>query len=154
MFPKACSGPRMLSSSVAAAAVRSFALGLTTIDESDLRWAVEAILWAAENPHIDGMSYHETTFPMGADRAAAGGAPALALSVRSTASDLDRERIDNALRALATSLFDEVRAIYAKGSEPLWTVPCESDQVNGVCRRQPPPGWPQWMDSVIAGLAY
>ena len=120
--------------SVAAAAVRSYALGLTTIDESDLRWAIEAILWAAESPQIDGMSYYETTFPVGADRAAAGALPLLLLAAFDTLN-LDRGRIDNALRALATSLFDEVRAIYVRGSELLWEAPCELDRVNGVCRR-------------------
>lgn len=120
--------------SVAAAAVRSHALGLTTIDESDLRWTIEAILWAAENPRIDGMSYNETTFPAGADRAAAGALPLLLLPAFDTLN-LDRERIDNALRALATSLFDEVRAILVKGAEPLWEAPCELDRVNGTCRR-------------------
>jgi biotin operon repressor len=120
--------------SVAAAAVRSYALGLTTIDESGLRWAIEAILWAAENPQIDGMSYYETTFPVSADRAAAGALPLLLLAAFDTLN-LDRERIDDALRALATSLFDEVRAIYVKGSELLWEASCELDRVNGACRR-------------------
>jgi hypothetical protein len=120
--------------SVAAAAVRSCALGLTTIDESDLRWAIEAILWAAENPQLDGMSYYETTFPMGADRAAAGALPLLHLAAFDPLN-LDRERIENALRALATSVFDEVRAIYVKGSELLWKASCELDPVSGVCRR-------------------
>lgn len=100
--------------SVAAAAVRSHAIRLATIDEPDLRWAIEAILLAAENPLIDRMSYHETTFPMGADRAAAATVPLLALEPFDQLK-LDRGRIENALRALATSLFDEVRAIYVKG---------------------------------------
>jgi hypothetical protein len=120
--------------SVAAAAVRSCALGLTTIDESDLRWAIEAILWAAENPKIDEMSYYETTFPMGADRAAAGALPLLLLAPFDPLN-LDRELIDNALRALATSVFDEVRGIYVEGSEVLWQASCEVDPVNGVCHR-------------------
>lgn len=120
--------------SVAAAAVRSYALGLTTIDESDLRWAIEAILWAAENAQIDEMSYNETTFPMGADRAAAGALPLLLLAAFDDLN-LERERISSALRALATSVFDEVRAIYVKGSELLWKASCEPYPDNGVCRR-------------------
>lgn len=120
--------------SVAAAAVRSYALGLAAIDESDLRWAIDAILWAAENPRIHGMSYPETTFSVGADRAAAGALP-LVLLPAFDILNLDRERVDNALRALATSLFDEVRAVYVMGVQPLWEASCELDRFNGVCRR-------------------
>lgn len=123
--------------SVAAAAVRAHALGLTVINDSDLNWAAEAILWAAENPRIDGMSYYETTFPMGADRAAAAALPVLLLAPFD-ALNLDGERVANALHALATSLFDEVRAIYVKGCERLWGASCELEQTTGVCRRHAP----------------
>ncbi|ODR19213.1 hypothetical protein [Mycolicibacterium porcinum] len=123
--------------SVAAAAVRSHALGLAAIDESDLHWAIEAILLAAENPRIDGMSYYETTFPMGADRAAAATVPLLTLSSFDQL-ELDQARIDNALRALATSLYDEVRAIYVKGCTPLWDESCRLDNATGDCRRHMP----------------
>lgn len=120
--------------SVAAAALRAHAVGLTAISNSDLTWAAEAVLWAAENPRIDGMSYHETTFPMGADRAAAAALPLLVLSPFDSLS-LDRAHVDNALQSLATSLFDEVRAIYVKGCEPLWEAACEIDDSTGICRR-------------------
>jgi hypothetical protein len=123
--------------SVAAAAVRSHALGLVTIDEPGLRWAIEAILLAAENPQIDGMSYYETTFPMGADRAAAATVPLLLLASFDQL-ELDQGRLENALRALATSLFDEVRAIYVKGCGPLWDEPCNLDETTGDCHRHMP----------------
>ncbi|MDR0783059.1 MAG: ATP-binding protein, partial [Propionibacteriaceae bacterium] len=71
--------PENALASVAAAAVRAHALGSATIENSDLVWAIESILWAAENPQIDGMSYEDTLFPMGADRAAAGALPLLLL---------------------------------------------------------------------------
>jgi hypothetical protein len=132
--------------SVAAAAVRSHALGLTTIDDSDLRWAVEAILWAAENPQIDGMSYHETTFAMGADRAAAAVVPLL-LRAPFDNLNLDQGRIENALRALATSLFDEVRAIYVKGCARLWDEPCHQDETTGDCQRHMP-AWAAAVESL------
>ena len=54
-------------------------------------------MWAAENPQIDGMSYHETTFPMGADRAAAAALPLLLLAPFDNLN-LDRPRIESALR--------------------------------------------------------
>lgn len=123
--------------SVAAAAVRAHAVGLTAINHSTLTWAVEAILWAAENPRIDSMSYHESMFPMGADRAAAAALPLLLLGPFDSLS-LDRDRIEGALQLLATSLFDEVRAIYVKGCEPLWEAVCEIDDSTGSCRRHAP----------------
>lgn len=132
--------------SVAAAAVRSHALGLTAIDDSDLPWAVEAILWAAENPQIDGMSYHETTFAMGADRAAAAAVPLL-LGSSLDNLNLDQGRIENALGAVATSLFDEVRAIYVKGCAPLWDEPCRQDETTGDCQRHMP-AWAAAMESL------
>lgn len=123
--------------SVAAAAVRSHALGLATIDDADLRWAVEATLLASENPQIDGMSYHDSMFSMGADRAAAAAVPLLLLPAFDNL-DVNRDRVDNALRALATSLFDEVRAIYVKGCDPLWDEPCHLDAITGDCQRHRP----------------
>ncbi len=129
--------------SVAAAAVRSHGLGLASIDDADLRWAVEATLLAAENPQIDGMSYHGSMFSMGADRAAAAAVPLLLLPA-SENLDLNRERVDNALRALATSLFDEVRAIYVEGCAPLWDEPCHLDAITGKCQRH----WPAWTASL------
>ncbi|WP_277213148.1 helix-turn-helix domain-containing protein [Isoptericola croceus] len=122
---------------VAAAAIRSHALDLATIVEPDLRWAIEALLWAAENPRVDEMSYYETTFPMGADRAAAAALPLLLLDPFDNLG-LDTARVGNALAALATSLFDEVRAIYVKGCEPLWERSCDVDHATGVCRRHSP----------------
>lgn len=130
--------------SVAAAAVRSHALGLATLDDGDLRWAVEATLLAAENPQIDAMSYHGSMFSMGADRAAAAALPLLCLPAFDDV-DLDRGRIDNALRTLATSLFDEVRAIYVKGCEPLWDEPCSVDGATGSCRRH----MPAWSAAIV-----
>lgn len=123
--------------SVAAAAVRAHAVGLTAIDDSDLTWAAEAILRAAENPRIDGMSYHETTFPMGADRAAAAALPLLLLGPFDSLS-LDRAHIESALQSLATSHFDEVRATYVKGCDPLWDAACQIDDSTGSCRRHAP----------------
>lgn len=123
--------------SVAAAAVRAHAVGLMAINGSDLAWAADAVLWAAENPRIDGMSYHETTFPMGADRAAAAAVPLLLLAPFDDL-DLDGSRVESALEALTTSLFDEVRAIYVKGCEPLWEAPCKPQGGTGTCHRHGP----------------
>ena len=113
-------------------------------------WAAEAVLWAAENPLIDGMSYHETTFPMGADRAAAAALPLLLLAPFDNLK-LDRSRIESALESVATSLFDEVRAIYVKGCEPVWDAPCDWRRspapVVDICR----PGLQRRRACTIAG---
>jgi len=122
---------------VAAAAVRAHAMGLATIDASHLAWAVEAVLWAAENPRIDSMSYYGSMFAMGADRAAAASAPLLLLAPFDNL-DLSRSRVYDCLCSLATSLFDEVRTIYARGCEPVWAAPCEIDEGTGQCGRHQP----------------
>jgi hypothetical protein len=122
---------------VAAAAVRAHAMGLATVDASHLAWAAEALLWAAENRQIDGMSYYGSMFAMGADRAAAASAPLLLLAPFDNL-DLDRSRVDDCLRSLGTSLFDEVRTIYVKGCEPVWAAKCDIDEVTGQCRRHQP----------------
>lgn len=132
---------------VAGAAVRAHALGLVTVDDSHLTWAAEALLWAAENPRIDGMSYHGSMFAMGADRAAAASVPVLLLA---PFGDLgfDRLRVEDCLRSLATSLYDEVRTIYVKGCEPVWAAPCDHDEGTGQCLRH----HPAWV-AAISGLA-
>jgi len=122
---------------VAAAAVRAHAVGFVSVDRSDLTWAAEAVMWAAENPQIDGMSYHESMFPMGADRAAAAATPLLLLAPFDDLN-LDRSRVKDCLRFLATSLFDEVRAIYVKGCETVWAAPCDLDEETGQCLRHGP----------------
>ncbi len=120
--------------SVAAAALHSHAFGLAIVSQSDLGWAAEAVLRAAESPRIDEMSHPESTFPMGADRAAAATVP-LMLLAPFDGLDLEPGRVENALRALATSFFDEVRAIYVKGCAPLWRENCTSTDSDGSCRR-------------------
>ncbi|MBT8162723.1 MULTISPECIES: hypothetical protein [Arthrobacter] len=132
--------------SVAAAAVRAHALGLATLESSDLVWAANAVIWAAENPQVDGMSSSGSMFSMGADRAAAASAPLLLLAPFDHV-DIDRPRIENGLRSLATSEFDEVRAIYVKGCQPVWDEPCNIDEGTGTCRRHQSP----W-DAATAGL--
>lgn len=122
---------------VAAAAVRAHAIGLATLDTSSLAWAANAVMWAAENPQLDGTSYSGSMFPMGADRAAAASAPLLLLAPFDGV-DLARSRVENCLRSLATSLFDEVRAIYVKGCEPVWAAPCDIEEGTNQCRRHRP----------------
>lgn len=119
---------------VAAAAVRAHALGRATLNRSDLEWAADAVMWAAEHPAVGEMSYSGSMFSMGADRAAAAAAPLLLLAPFDDL-DLDRSRVDGALRSLATSVFDEVRAIYVKGCQPLWLAPCDVSGTTGECRR-------------------
>lgn len=120
--------------SVAAAAVRAHALGRATLSRSDLGWAAETIMRAAEHPVVGELDYSGSMFSMGADRAAAAAAPLLLLPPFDDLN-LDRSRIQRALQALSTSVFDEVRAIYVQGCKPLWPVLCEPDGATGECRR-------------------
>lgn len=119
---------------VAAAAVRAHALSRATVSRSDLDWAAQIVIRAAEHPVVGDMDYSGSTFSMGADRAAAASVPLLLLPPFDDLS-LDRSRIDRALQALATSVFDEVRAIYVQGCQPLWLISCEMDGATGECRR-------------------
>jgi hypothetical protein len=137
VVPQSFYGPENPLVAVAAAAVRAHALGLATLDLPDLAWAAGVVIWAAENPQLDGMDFSRSMFSMGADRAAAASAPLLLLAPFDHL-DLDRSRVENCLRSLTTSLFDEVRAIFANGCELVWAAPCEVDQESGECRRHPP----------------
>ena len=136
-IPQRFYGPENPLVAVAAAGVRAHALGLATLDPSNLAWAADAIIWAAENPQIDGMAFSGSMFSMGADRSAAASAPLLLLA-QFDHLDLDRVRVENCLRSLATSLFDEVRTIYVQGCELVWAAPCDIDQETGECRRHQP----------------
>ncbi|WP_143229783.1 helix-turn-helix domain-containing protein [Actinophytocola xanthii] len=116
---------------VAAAAVRAHALGLATVTPPDVKWAVDTVMWAADNPHGDDFSYSGSLFSIGADRAAAASAPLLVLAPFDDLG-LDPSRVQACLHALATSEFDEVRAIFALGCEPVWTAPCEAHNDTGT----------------------
>ena len=127
-------GPENPLVAVAAAAVHAQALGLATLDPSNLAWAAGAVIWAGENPQIDGMDYSGSMFSMGADRAAAASVPLLLLAPFDDLG-LDRLEVDSCLRSLGTSVFDEVRANYVKGTQPVWAAPCDIDPVTNQCRR-------------------
>jgi hypothetical protein len=118
---------------VAAAAVRSHVVGTSDLSADELSWAAEVVLLAAENPHVDDLSHHSTMYYMGADRAAAIAAPLLLLTPCDQI-DLDDARVERALCAVATSMFDEVRMSFAKGCELVWAAPCERDDLQS-CRR-------------------
>jgi hypothetical protein len=132
---------------VASAAVRAHALGLANLTSSDLTWSAEAVMWAAEHPHVDRISYYGSMFPMGADRAAAVAAPLLLLAPFDDLG-LDRARLHRCLNFLASSLFDEVRMAYARGCEPVWRAPCLVDGPSVKCLRHQP-AW----DAAAASLA-
>lgn len=135
--PKNFYGPENSLVAVAAAAVHAQALGLTTLDPSDLKWAADAVIWAGENPQVDGMDYSGSMFAMGADRAAAASVPLLLLAPFDDLG-LDRQQIENSLRSLGTSVFDEVRANYVKGTQPVWAASCDIDPDTDLCRRHAP----------------
>jgi hypothetical protein len=146
-FPDGMPSPEDGLVAVAAAAVRAHALGLATIDASNLEWAIEAILLAAESPKTDFMSFHGSMFAMGSDRAAAASVPLLLLAPFDDLN-IDRKRLDNCLRLLARSLFDEVRAIFATGCEPVWAANCDRDGDTGKCRRHHP-AWAAALDGLV-----
>lgn len=132
--PQDVYGPGSAVVAVAAAAVHAHALGSATLDSSDLVWAAGAVMGAAENPQIDGMDFSGSMFSTGADRAASASVPLLLLSPFDHL-DIDRSRVEGCLRSLGTSLFDEVRANYVNGCEPVWAAPCDIDERVGRCRR-------------------
>ncbi|MBT2493687.1 ATP-binding protein, partial [Streptomyces sp. ISL-96] len=119
---------------VAAAAITSHARGLLALPDDDLRWAVDAVLNATANPHVDGMSYQATTYPMAADRSAAKAVPSVLLAPFDHLA-LDSARIEEALTALATSLYDEVRTAFVSGCALVWSTPCTNAPDGAPCRR-------------------
>ncbi|WP_344755121.1 hypothetical protein [Leifsonella bigeumensis] len=135
--PKNFYGPENALVAVAAAAVHAEAMGLATLDPSNLAWAAGAVIWAGENPQVDGMDYSGSMFSMGADRAAAASVPLLLLAPFDDLG-LDRQQIERCLRSLGTSVFDEVRANYVKGTLPVWAAPCDIDADTNRCRRHAP----------------
>lgn len=135
--PKNFYGPENALVAVAAAAVHAQAMGLANLDPSNLAWAAGAVIWAGENPQVDGMDYSGSMFSMGADRAAAASVPLLLLAPFDDLG-LDRQQIERCLRSLGTSVFDEVRANYVKGTLPVWGAPCDSDVDTNSCRRHAP----------------
>ena len=117
---------------VAAAAVVAHAQGRAAVPEDDLLWAAEVLIVAATDPHLDAFSYHETIFPMGADRSAAAGLPSLLLPPFN-GIDLDMDGIERAMQACATSVFDEVTGALTVALEPVWEMPCNHLGGSGRC---------------------
>lgn len=121
---------------VAAAGLRAHALGLATLELTELNWAVDIVLTAAEEPWVDGFSSSSSLFSMGADRAAAIAVPLLLLPVFEHL-DVDAGRLQRALISLATSVYDEVRTAFAKGTAPVWAANCATTE-GTVCTRHEP----------------
>lgn len=118
---------------VAAAAIHAHVTGAVELDLEDLEWAASGVLHAAQNPRIDGMSSSNSVFPMGGDRAAAVAVPLLLLAPCDPL-DLDPDLVNEALHAVATSMFDEVRMSFARGCDLVWATPCDTDEASN-CRR-------------------
>ncbi|MFG3117478.1 hypothetical protein ACGF4C_24135 [Streptomyces sp. NPDC048197] len=121
---------------VAAAAIVSHARAHLVVPDDDLRWAADTVLAAAIAPHLDVMSDESTTYPMSADRAAAKAVPSLLLAPFDHLG-LDATRLQEALTALATSLYDEVRTTLVAGCAPVWNAPCPSSDDTGCARHEP-----------------
>lgn len=144
--PKSFYGPENSLVAVAAAAVHGHALGLTTLDPSNLTWAAGAIIWAGENPQVDEMAFSGSMFSMGADRAAAASVPLLLLEPFDDLG-LELQQVESCLRSLGASVFDEVRANYVKGTQRVWAAACDIAPDTDRCRRHAP-AW----DAATAGL--
>ncbi len=121
---------------VAAAGLRAHAFGLATLEQTDLEWAVDLVLTAAEEPWIDGFSRASSLFSMGSDRAAAIAVPLLLLPVFDSLS-VDAARLHRALISLATSVYDEVRTAFANGTAPVWEANCEISEGTACTRHEP-----------------
>lgn len=145
--PKNFHGPENAVAAVAAAAVHAQAVGLANLDPSDIAWSADAIIGAGEKPQLDGMDYSGSMFWLGADRAAAASVPLLLLEPFDD-QGLDRQRIERCLRSLGTSLFDEVRANYVKGTLRVWAAQCDIDADTNRCRRHAP-AWEAGMAGLI-----
>jgi hypothetical protein len=120
---------------VAAAAVIAHAQGRAHLPDDDLCWAATVLIEVATRPRVGELSRSVTIDPDGADRSAAVALPALLLPVFDDIQ-LDRQGVEEALLASATSLFDEVRAAFALGVEPIWSTPCTPSPSAQTCRHQ------------------
>lgn len=121
---------------VAAAGLRAYAFGLARLAPTDLDWAVELVLTAAEEPWIDEFSSSSSLFSMGSDRAAATAVPLLLLPVFDQLT-LGADRVQRALSSLATSVYDEVRTAFAKGSTHVWATQCSTSDGAACARHEP-----------------
>ncbi|MFC4859199.1 hypothetical protein [Actinophytocola glycyrrhizae] len=120
---------------VAAAAVIAHAQGRAHLLDEDLQWAANVLIDVATRPRVGELSRSVTIGPDGADRSAAAALPALLLPVFDHVP-LNWQGVEDALLASATSLFDEVRAAFAVGVEPIWSAPCTPSPPAQTCRHQ------------------
>lgn len=119
---------------VAAAALRAHALGHVVLEKSNLVWAVEAVLLAADKPRADEVGSGQSVLPIDANRAAAAALPLLFLAPFDHLS-LDRERVKKGMQHLARNRQEEVRATFVKGCEPVWGAACEIEEGTNLCLR-------------------
>ncbi len=135
------------TTSVAAAAVRAHALGLVPIAGENLAWAIEKVIRASGSVRADGLSYEDSIFPMGDDRAAAVAVPLLWMPAF-VGTTVETVRAAQALHAASSSYFSEVRACFALGAQPVWTEPCAGSTDEQGCSRH----GPIWK-AALSGLA-
>lgn len=120
---------------VAAAAVIAHAHGRAQLPDDDLRWTANVLIDVATRPRVDELSRSVTIDPDGADRSAAVALPTLLLPAFDHVH-LNRQDVEEALRASGTSLFDEVRAAFTVGVEPIWSAPCTPNSSAQTCQHQ------------------
>ncbi|MEV8441908.1 hypothetical protein AB0425_31400 [Actinosynnema sp. NPDC051121] len=119
---------------VAAAAIRAAYEGGHGLGEEELKWAMTAVVDAALHPLINAHSYEGSRFTQGSDRVAASAVPFLLTAAFTEAPSGPEGRplhegddlavTAEALKALTTSLYTEVRRITARTLNVVWTAPC------------------------------
>lgn len=132
----------MAAAAVAAAAVIAHGEGRQQLIDDHLEWAAGTVVCAAIEVPSKALDYHGSFFAWGADRSAAASAPALLLPSFHEAAPGTRFDSDDvtviveALVALTTSQFDEVRRVVGNAFTPVWKAPCAPITGTRGCRHQ------------------
>jgi hypothetical protein len=134
-----------IPTAVAACAVKASSGDVHALTADDLEWAAVTVVTAALHPPVDQWSFDGSLFGSGPDRAAASAVPHLLLpALTQTPPEVDRPPsldeedlavVADALTALTTSLYTEVRRITARALSAIWTTPCgPGEPGSATCR--------------------
>jgi hypothetical protein len=133
------------ATAVAACAVKAASADPQALTADDLEWAAVTVVTAALHPPVSQWSFDGSLFARGSDRAAATAVPYLLLPALTEtppetgqAPLLDRDDLPivaDALTALTSSLYTEVRRITARTMSVIWAAPCGPGQAgSATCR--------------------
>lgn len=114
---------------VASAAFRAHSTKKAKLDYAELVWCANILIDAALNPWESDYSFGSTFYPMGSDRSAAVAISTLLLPAAEELK-LESSKVLEALVAISSSQFDEVRLLFAQSLSLVWNAPCNetSDQ--------------------------